>query len=254
MLRTGLKSDRLKHIKPIYAKQLAFIVLLVVLCLYLNASPAFMAVASNSMEPTLYRGDMILTSKIDPVNLKKGDIIVFKVPKQFQEQYGYPSSICHRIVNIQTDGRSISINTKGDGAGEDPFMVTPELIKGKQTGVVPVIGYVLLYIRSWPGVIFVAGLNILMLIYWNSTGILKLIHRFNIAFANVFHPESSKSQMLLESRIEQMSIKLSQSEAKLSSAIICYDQRLTSHSNEIKSLAQTTSHLESIVSNREQEE
>jgi len=109
-----------------------------------------LAVASGSMEPVLYRGDLILIQGVhkaceihaapkdaDP----PGDIIVFEKPGDPEREL-----IVHRAVRkiIGADG-SCYLKTQGDAVGsEDPWQV--EKIVGKYTGAkAPLLGHIALF-------------------------------------------------------------------------------------------------------------
>jgi signal peptidase I len=228
--------------------QLVWIVILTGLFLYLNSSPPFMAVGSSSMEPILSRGDLIFTSKVMPDTLKEGDIIVFKVPEQFQIKYGYPSSICHRIIIVQNTADRLSFRTKGDAAGEDPFIVLPESVIGKQTTVIPLVGYAIMFPQTVPGIIFLCGLIILLIMYWNSDYVSKSVKNIHCALTGVSNAEFIKSQKELENKIHDMSGQVSQSMNSFASAMSEYAQHIASHTSAIKSLANVAEHLDAVLS------
>lgn len=108
-----------------------------------------LAVASGSMEPVLYKGDLILVQGVQnaveihvaPKDANPpGDIIVFRKPT-------YPSDlIVHRAVNNGTD-TSYYIKTQGDAnPGPDNWEVRESEIIGKYTGVkVPLLGHIALF-------------------------------------------------------------------------------------------------------------
>lgn len=114
-----------------------------------------LAVASESMEPTLYKGDLILIQgvhnacKINAASYPDGDIIVFHKP-------GNPDElIVHRAVkkNIGPDG-SCSFQTQGDRSYiksgriiPDPWGPVKESdIVGKYTGAkAPLLGHIALF-------------------------------------------------------------------------------------------------------------
>ena len=230
-----------------WVKQLIWIVLLAGLCLYLNAFPPFTAVASNSMQPVLSRGDLIITSKVDPGALKVGDVIVFKVPSQIQTRYGYPDTVCHRLVKIQNTAGALSFRTKGDATGIDPFQVSPESIVGKESAAIPLIGYALLFPRTLPGWIFLGGLILLLLIYWNTDQFIKWVKRFRSSTSGIFHSQSPITQNQLEIKMDNMSAEVTQSLNNFSAAMSEYAKHIASHTSAIKSLARVAEHLESVI-------
>ena len=109
-----------------------------------------LAVASGSMEPVLYEGDLILVQGVQNIleihvapkdANPPGDIIVFRKP-------GYPSDlIVHRAVDNDTDTSSYYIETQGDAnPGPDSWKVRESDIVGKYTGAkVPLLGHIALF-------------------------------------------------------------------------------------------------------------
>jgi signal peptidase len=98
------------------------------------------AVESNSMVPTFYKGDILIIQGVrSPEDylefLNPGDIIVFSAE-------GREIPIVHRIKEINPDG---SFQTKGDATlGQHPFEkhIEPEQIHGKVIMIIPYLGWV----------------------------------------------------------------------------------------------------------------
>lgn len=96
----------------------------------LNTGTPVVAVFSESMVPTFYKGDMIVVSGSDKFSV--GDIIVFQTTER-----SYP--IIHRINNITEEG----IRTKGDNNQYvDPWIVKESGIYGKAVFRIPLLGWV----------------------------------------------------------------------------------------------------------------
>jgi len=109
----------------------------------LQTSNPVVTVVSDSMIPTLYRGDLLVLKGVPVSELKAGrpggDIIVY---------YYAPASklIVHRIWKINSDG---TINTWGDNnSNPDPWPVQPDWVRGKMVLRVPYLGYPRLWIRD----------------------------------------------------------------------------------------------------------
>jgi signal peptidase I len=99
----------------------------------LNTDVPVVAVFSNSMVPTFYKGDMIIV--YGDKNISIGDIIVFDSPDR-----KYP--IIHRVYNITEEGIII---TKGDNNSyPDPprWRITRDKIHGKAILKIPLLGWV----------------------------------------------------------------------------------------------------------------
>lgn len=109
-------------------------------------------VVSESMEPTLHRGDLIIVDH-NVENLQVGDIIVYHAIWTSQ-----PEDVVHRIVQKQQKGANITYRTKGDNhitnPGPDPQIIQPRQIETKiinlnnQPLVIPNVGYINLWIRG----------------------------------------------------------------------------------------------------------
>jgi signal peptidase I len=96
----------------------------------LDTETPVVAVFSDSMDPTFYKGDMIVVQGIEDASV--GDIIVFNVPDR-----AYP--IIHRVNEITPDG----IRTKGDNnLYVDPWRISEDDIYGKAVIKFPLLGWV----------------------------------------------------------------------------------------------------------------
>ena len=124
------------------ASTIAYIILGIVLALGINQGLAFalstdmpvVAVESNSMIPTFYKGDMLILQGIPTEQLEIGDIIVFSPPGR--------TPIVHRIIEINPDG---TFQTKGDANTNQLVFETsirPEQIHGKEIMIIPYLGWV----------------------------------------------------------------------------------------------------------------
>lgn len=109
----------------------------------LHADKPVMAVVSKSMEPTFYKGDIVVIKGVDPSEVKVGDIIVYYNPYR-----NFP--VVHRVVEIKREGSSFCFITKGDNNRTNPFpdqfmgiapCVTPDMVKGKVIYVIPKLGW-----------------------------------------------------------------------------------------------------------------
>jgi len=107
-------------------------------------------VVSESMEPILERGDIILVDS-NVNNIEVGDIIVY---------YGTwtetPENIVHRVVKKEIKNKgSVAYITKGDhNPAPDPVIVYPDQIRFKVISKnniplkIPKIGYITLMVRN----------------------------------------------------------------------------------------------------------
>jgi signal peptidase I len=200
----------LKRLNFRWAKHILWIALLAGLFLYLNSSVPFQAIASDSMVPVISRGDLVLTNAVPPDQIQTGDIIVFKVPEIFQKKYGYSSRICHRVIRVDVSKGELTFRTKGDAAGEDPFMVNPQDIIGRKTSSIPYLGYLVMFPQSSQGWFFLIGLIILYFVYTNSSAVLKSAHNLRYAFFGVSANDYVNSQREMEQKINHMNLHVAE--------------------------------------------
>ncbi len=105
---------------------IAFLAFQLVATMLGTSSPMF-SVVSESMEPTLHVGDMVIIQKSDTYNV--GDIVVY--------MYG-SKPIIHRIIEIKNGDYII----KGDNnPASDPYPVKKSQIVGKSIAVLPLAGF-----------------------------------------------------------------------------------------------------------------
>jgi signal peptidase len=75
------------------------------------------------MHPTIRHGDLITVEPVAPSNLKRGDIIFYRLQDGF---------IAHRIVDIEErNGCGLTFILRGDASVSDDAPVKPEQVLGK---------------------------------------------------------------------------------------------------------------------------
>ena len=106
-----------------------------------------MVVESNSMYPTLKVGDLILVHGVkDPCDIRIGDIIVFRKPIN---PGGKP--VVHRVVKKVYSHGEWRFATKGDNNPDSLYWerdFSSEYIIGKVVYAIPLLGYVVLFMRT----------------------------------------------------------------------------------------------------------
>ena len=128
----------------------------IILIIVLIAAQHLSVVVSGSMEPTFYRGDIVVLQKadffgikeFDPKSLEVGDVVVY-------DAAWYDQPVIHRIINITDINGSTMYVIKGDNNKRpDPYYVKAEQINekvvtlGDNLVVVPKIGYLSLWLRG----------------------------------------------------------------------------------------------------------
>ena len=89
-------------------------------------------VNTNSMEPTIEVGDIVIIKKVKAEKLNQGDVITFTQEGEV---------ITHRITKIETEEKSTQYVTKGDNNNtEDTLKIKYEYIIGKEILTIPQLG------------------------------------------------------------------------------------------------------------------
>lgn len=138
----NVKDDKSRHIRD--ENPLGWVITTIVSILIIwFAAGVFpvqpFVVATGSMEPVIYPGDVVLVEKIDIHKIKTGDII------QYEKQNVY---IFHRLINVVEEDKEIKYQTKGDNNSAIDFqLVKAEQIKGKVVSTIPKIGWPTLLLK-----------------------------------------------------------------------------------------------------------
>ena len=132
-----------------------------------------LTVASGSMVPTLYRGDLIVVQGISNFSEVKagpwkspteGDVIIFRRPAPYNDG----ELIVHRAVSKSKDADGLwYFKTQGDANtyGPDPWKIPESLVVGRVIAKVPWLGYVPLLMRETPYGILLIIVLILIIIF-----------------------------------------------------------------------------------------
>lgn len=97
-------------------------------------------ITSNSMEPTIKKGDVLITKKISENNIKIDDIVTFKKNEEI---------ITHRIAEIEETSEGKIYKTKGDNNNiEDTEKISYNEIEGEYLVRIPKLGNILLIFEN----------------------------------------------------------------------------------------------------------
>ncbi len=113
----------------------------------MGTTSPLVVVTSESMEPNLYRGDLLILQAKAPEDIHLADIVVYQ-----DTTWHTDGPIVHRVVEIQEVDGVYYYYTKGDNnAMRDPGERTYDEIVGVVVGRIPWIGNISLFLRTTIG-------------------------------------------------------------------------------------------------------
>jgi len=205
------------------------------------AFPSQIAVVmSDSMEPTLKTGDLVILSPAK--NIQVGDIVAFDTPGG---NPGFPDRLIHRVAEFDEAGARLT--TKGDANDDaDPFAVGLESVLGVQKYRVPYGGYIILFLQSRYGKIWMA---IVALVFVYPT-----LARMGVWTRRSLHKALTEGLMQGVSpqveRLEKVETCVNETRetmGQFSKAIAEYATHLQSHTAAVRGMSQGSQELVSAV-------
>ena len=196
-------------------------------------NPPVGVIVSDSMKPTLERGDIVFIRKVDPGTIKVGDVVAVWVPTKYRNEYGYPPRIIHRVTEIKEIRGVTYLETKGDNCDKEDIFRTPlRNVIGVYSGFkIPLIGLFLLFARSSIGLAYLAIVAITLFL-------LKYVP---------YHVNREKER---EGRINELCERTDQFQEgihDLASAISEYAVHLKTHTSILQNLNSTTGELKVVT-------
>lgn len=129
-------------------------------------------VLTESMDPTIQAGDLIICKKTDPYAIEIDDVISFFDPDSNQSVV-----VTHRVVKIIIDeeNNTLFFKTKGDNNDiEDRTLIPAENLIGKWNGArVKGLGHVVLFMQSTAGLILCIFVPVMLFVTY------EIIHKKN---------------------------------------------------------------------------
>lgn len=120
-------------------------------------------VLTGSMEPEIMSGDLIIVKQIDENEVQVGDVIAF-----FDPAGNGSSIVTHRVVEVVTEGGTLSFRTQGDANNiEDRLPVPAEDLVGIYRFRIPGAGNVAMFMQTTAGLVVCVGLPLILLVTWD---------------------------------------------------------------------------------------
>jgi signal peptidase I len=103
------------------------------------------AVRSASMTPSLGVGSLVLVERVDPIQIRVGDVITIAV--------GSGATVTHRVIDVAPSDLGPVFTTKGDAnPTADPVVARSDQLRGRLDLQVPLLGYLLAMIAMPSGI------------------------------------------------------------------------------------------------------
>ena len=165
------QNEKRKRTKQIVKKLLFVIIIILLYNIFLITKSTFdktdaksmfgyraYVITTNSMEPTINVGDIIIVSGIEKDKIKTDKIVTFEQNNQI---------ITHRIVGIEETEKGSKYVTKGDNnLTKDTEEISYEQILGTIVLKIPRIGNIILLLEDKVYIILL--LNLILIIYINT--------------------------------------------------------------------------------------
>lgn len=166
---------------------------------------AYLAVASDSMEPVFYKGDLVKVKTInsdEAANLNVGDIITFRDPMIVD---GKKVLNTHRIIEKNTGSGGVYYVTHGDhnSAGQNET-VTLDQIVGVYQGKASGIGHVFLFMNTSAGFFVCVVLPTLLIVVYCAVNLILVVRKEkkkqteDAALARIDERERIRQELLAE--------------------------------------------------------
>ncbi len=150
------------------------------------------SVQTDSMNPTLSKGDYIFIEKCDAEALEVGDIVTYYTIIEGKRVVN-----THRIVNVYNSNGMIEYQTQGDNKETNPEpdkqLLSPGDVIGKFTGKkIPVMGSVIDYLSTKMGFFVVILLPVLLFTLYQIYKLIAVIlHNHKVDMINAVNESAS---------------------------------------------------------------
>lgn len=121
-----------------------------------------MIVLTESMDPAIKGGDLIIIKAAEPEEIKVRDVITYFDPDSKKQ-----STITHRVINIKTVDGKLVFETQGDANPAPDGDIPAEKLIGKYQFRIAGLGKVAMFMQTTPGLLVCVVLPLLLLIAYD---------------------------------------------------------------------------------------
>lgn len=124
-------------------------------------------VRSGSMSPTFKTGSLLIVNLVEKDEIKVNDIITYRRPTD-------SVATTHRVVNIIEEDGERKFVTRGDANNvDDPVPVAEAHVVGTVSAAIPLLGYLIGFVRTKQGLLVVIIIPALIIILTQIIGLIK---------------------------------------------------------------------------------
>ena len=169
-------------------------------------------IQSQSMEPEMYKGDMIIGKVVDEntPEFKVGDIVIYTTTQEMDDGTSEYVLICHRVVKTKEENGVTSYLTKGDNNEVSDLKTVGWLTSDKIVGVyenseykgtlLKGVGSIYDYLKSFWGFFFVIVLPMILFFIYELIRVIMNIVAYTKEKALVAATEAAQSAELTEAQ------------------------------------------------------
>ena len=116
---------------------------------------SLLVVLSQSMEPAIPMGAVVISQPVPASDVSEGDVITYRS----DEAFGGEGLITHRVIGVDDRGAEVLFETKGDASDEpDIDLVPASVVLGRVWFAVPLAGFALAFVRTPLGFAVIVGM------------------------------------------------------------------------------------------------
>ena len=128
-------------------------------------------IISPSMEPNINVYDVVITKRINPNEIKEGDVITFISSSTLGEGL----TITHRVKSVIKTEDDVKFRTQGDNNPiPDSALVTSNNLLGKVVFIIPLLGHIQFLLQSTTGWLFCLLIPAIIVVIYDVIKVLKL--------------------------------------------------------------------------------
>ncbi len=128
-------------------------------------------IISPSMEPNINVYDVVITKKVNPNEIKEGDVITFISSSTLGEGL----TITHRVKSVIKTDNDVKFRTQGDNNPiPDSALVTSNNLLGKVIFTIPFLGRIQFLLQSKNGWLFCLLIPAIIVVIYDVVKVLKL--------------------------------------------------------------------------------